>query len=78
MVDLIQFGLVGLAVLLVGFVVSCWPFILATFFIEANARADEEAAHMAHLKNLQDIADAGIAARARGETFVPPSRYDRS
>ena len=63
--------------ILVGLLFVTLPFTGARVLLRRIAtrrRAYEEAERSVR---LQSLADASLAARARGETFVPPPGWDR-
>jgi hypothetical protein len=74
-------GLMTIAMLVFGlvilFVLQCWPQILASIFEGRQEQAEKQWLQQQELARKNAIADAAIAARARGEKFVPPADYDR-
>jgi hypothetical protein len=63
--------------ILVGLLFVTLPFTVARVLLRRIAtrrRAYEDAERSVR---LQSLADASLAARARGETFVPPPGWDR-
>lgn len=55
----------------------CAPEIIANWIYSRRDDLRREAAQQAELDRKIAIAEAAAAARARGETFVPPADYDR-
>ncbi|MEO5772909.1 MAG: hypothetical protein ABIQ32_02155 [Sphingomicrobium sp.] len=77
MLDLIKIVAALFAVLIMVFVAECWPQILAELFVVRKAALEEDDLQQEEIARKTTIADAAIAARARGEKFVPPADYDR-
>ncbi|MEA3016603.1 MAG: hypothetical protein QOI38_1325 [Sphingomonadales bacterium] len=73
------FWLVGAAALVVA-VLSLFaaPYLLAGIVHDRNEEHQRRLLQEAELDRKLAIAEAAIAARARGESFVPPRDYDRS
>ena len=63
--------------ILVGLLFVTVPFTIARLWLRriADRRRAYEAAERS--VRLQGLADASLAARARGETFIPPPGWDR-
>jgi hypothetical protein len=57
--------------------VAAAPELLAGWASDRRDRFLKEAACQAEIERKLAIAEAAIAARRRGETYVPPSDYDR-
>ena len=77
LLQLLEIIAVG-AMLLIVFAVLSDPFAFLGAAFEAwNAKADADQGTQAELARKCAIADAAIAARARGEPFTPPADYDR-
>jgi hypothetical protein len=55
----------------------CGPEIIGAWIDSKRDDLRRERAQQAELDRKISIAEAAIAARARGETFVPPKDYDR-
>ena len=53
------------------------PELLASLVSERQSQFERDLRRQAELDRKTAIAEAAIAARARGETFVPPADYDR-
>lgn len=72
------FGLIGLfaVMIAVGAFVAA-PELLAGLISERRDQFEARLRQQAELDRKTAIAEAAIAARARGETFVPPADYDR-
>jgi hypothetical protein len=63
--------------ILVGLLFVTLPFTIARLWLRRigeRRRAYEDAERSVR---LQSLADASVAARARGESFVPPPGWDR-
>ena len=77
LLQLLEIIAVG-ALLLIVFAVLSDPFAFLGAAFEAwNAKAAHDQAADSELTRKCAIADAAIAARARGEPFTPPADYDR-
>ena len=74
--DLVQL-LVAAPFLLAFMAIACAPELLAGWAHGKREEAQRRIAQQAELDRKLAIADAAIAARARGERFVPPADYDR-
>ena len=77
LVDLVQLLFVVIVMIGVGLVVGA-PEILAGYLREKHWEHERRQHQQAELDRKIAIAEAARAARARGETFVPPRDYDRS
>lgn len=74
--DVLQL-LVG-AIVMIGFVlVVNAPQFLAEWAHDKQRQAERDAIQQGEIERKLAIAEAAIAARARGETFVPPADYAR-
>lgn len=72
------FGLIGVfAVMIAVGAVCAAPELLAGLISDRQYELERELRRQAELDRKTAIAEAAIAARARGETFVPPADYDR-
>lgn len=75
-VDLFELlGAVAVLIAVVAFFAA--PELLAGLVSERRDRFEARLRQQAELDRKTAIAEAAIAARARGETFVPPADYDR-
>lgn len=74
--DILQL-MVG-AVVIIGlvFIVNA-PQFLAEWAHDKRRQAERQAVQQAEIERKLAIAEAANAARARGETFIPPADYDR-
>ena len=77
MLDLLKIIVAFSLVMIGAFVAQCWPEILTGLFQARRDREEREKFQQAEIARKTAIADAAIAARARGEKFIPPADYDR-
>ena len=70
-------ALAAIAVLIGYVLVVNAPGILAGRLQAKHDDFEREMAQQAEIERKLAIAEAAIAARQRGETFVPPADYDR-
>jgi len=75
--DLLQLLFVFTLLIAIGAVLGA-PYILAGYVHDKREEHQRRQLQQAELERKLAIAEAAIAARARGETFVPPRDYDRS
>ncbi|MEA3041157.1 MAG: hypothetical protein QOC65_646 [Sphingomonadales bacterium] len=75
--DLLQLLFVLAVFIAIGGIASA-PYLFAGFIQGKNEEHQRRLLQEAELDRKVAIAEAAIAARARGETFVPPRDYDRS